>query len=124
MAVSSIRQQILEHIESLSLQEVKVLLSHWLVNSEGDLEDFERLLTNQPNQIIEEAFEFGEIDDALNFQPLTEAQMVEKSLSSLEAYRRKSSGVAHERVREWIESLQQNPRRGAVLVKKPDYGNF
>ncbi|MBW4602912.1 MAG: hypothetical protein KME29_25970 [Calothrix sp. FI2-JRJ7] len=104
MAVSGIRQQILEHIESLLPQEVKVLLSHWLVNSEGDLEDFEPLLTNQLNQIAEEAFEFGEIDTALNFQPLTETQMVEKSLSSLEAYRSKGSGVPHERVREWIES--------------------
>jgi hypothetical protein len=111
MTASGIRQQILEHIEVLSPQEVKVLLSHWLVNSEGDLEDFERLLNNKPDQIIEKAFEFGEIDSALNFKPLTEAQMIEKSLSSLEAYRRKGSGVTHERVREWIENLGTDDER-------------
>jgi hypothetical protein len=111
MTASGIRQQILEHIEVLSPQEVKTLLSHWLANSEGDLEEFKRLLTNKPDQIVEEAFEFGEIDSALNFQPLTEAQMIEKSLSSLEAYRRKGSGVEHERVREWIESLGTDNER-------------
>lgn len=111
MTTSGIRQQILERIESLSPTEVKALLSHWLVNSEGDLEDFERLLTNQPLLGTEEAFEFGEIDSALNFQPLTETQMVEKSLSELEAYRRKGSGVAHFGVREWIESFLTNDER-------------
>ncbi|BAZ11929.1 hypothetical protein NIES4071_37570 [Calothrix sp. NIES-4071] len=62
-------------------------------------------MTNQPKHITEEAFEFGEIDEALNFQPLTEAEMVEKSLSSFEAYRRKGSRVSHERVCEWADSL-------------------
>lgn len=70
-----------------------------------------KLMTNQPEEITEEGFEFGEIDEALNFQPLTEAEMVEKSLSSLEAYRRKGSGVLHERVREWVKSLGTDEER-------------
>lgn len=67
-------------------------------------EDFERLLTNQPTQIAQDAYEFGEIDATLSFQPLTEAQMVAKSLSSLEAYHRKGSGISDDRVRAWVRS--------------------
>jgi hypothetical protein len=105
MTVSSIRQHILNQLQELPPEQVKMLLFNWLSTSEGDLEDFERLLTNQTNRVAEGAFEFGEIDTALNFQPLTEAKMVEKSLSSLEKYRRKNSGVAHDRVRKWVDSL-------------------
>ncbi len=113
MTASIIRQQILEHLEALPGEQVKTLLLTWLTASEGDLEDFERLLTNQSGQTREEfSFEFGEVDAALNFQPLTEAEMVKQSQSALEAYRRKGSGVAHERVREWADSLgtdQEHP---------------
>jgi hypothetical protein len=49
--------------------------------------------------------EVGEIDTALNFQPLTEAQKLQQSLSTIEAYRRRGSGVTHSRVREWADSL-------------------
>jgi hypothetical protein len=111
MTASGIRQQILEQLEGLPPEQVKILLFNWLNISEGDLEDFERLVANQPNQITEEVFEFGEIDTKLNFQPLTESEMVEKSLSSLETYRRKGSGVAHNRVREWVDSLGTNQER-------------
>lgn len=105
MTVSGIRQQILEHLEALPPEQVKILLFNWLSSSEGDLEDFERLLTNQPNQITQDAYEFGEIDTALSFQPLTEAEMIDKSLSSLGAYRIKGSGISHDRVRAWVDSL-------------------
>lgn len=109
--MTDIKQQILSHLEALPPEQVKTLLFNWLSSSEGDLEDFERLLTNQPEQIIDEPLQFGEINEALNFQPLTEAEMVEKSLSSLEAYRRKGSGVSHERVREWVKSLGTDEER-------------
>ncbi|WP_255264347.1 hypothetical protein [Desmonostoc muscorum] len=39
------------------------------------------------------------IDTALNFQPLTQAQMVEQSQSALEMYRRTVSEVAYEPIR-------------------------
>ena len=53
-------------------------------------------------QTTEESLEFGEIDAKLNFQPLTEADMIQQSKSALEAYRRIGSGVEHERVRECL----------------------
>ncbi|BDI20742.1 hypothetical protein ANSO36C_65440 (plasmid) [Nostoc cf. commune SO-36] len=111
MTASNIRQQILEHIETLPPEQVKTLLLTWLTSSSGDLEDFEQLLTNQPPQTTEESFEYGEIDTTLNFQPLTEAQMVQQSQSALEAYRRTGSGVAHDRVREWADSLGTDAER-------------
>ncbi|MBW4617381.1 MAG: hypothetical protein KME21_30035 [Desmonostoc vinosum HA7617-LM4] len=111
MTASNIRQQILEHIETLPPEQVKTLLLTWLTSSSGDLEDFEQLLTNQATQTIEESFEYGQIDAALNFQPLTEAQMVQQSQSALEAYRSTGSGVAHDRVREWADSLGTDTER-------------
>ncbi|MBD0262483.1 MAG: hypothetical protein ICV78_07060 [Tolypothrix sp. Co-bin9] len=111
MTGSNIRQQILEHIETLPPEQVKTLLLTWLTSSSGDLEDFEQLVTNQATQTTEESFEYGEIDAALNFQPLTEAQMVQQSQSALEAYRSTGSGVKHDRVREWADSLGTEQER-------------
>jgi hypothetical protein len=110
MTASNIRQQILEHLEILPPEQVKTLLLTWLTSSSEDLEDFEQLLINQATQTTE-SFECGEIDTALNFQPLTEAQMVQQSQSALEAYRRTGSGVAHNRVREWADSLGTEQER-------------
>ncbi|MBG1260976.1 hypothetical protein [Nostoc commune] len=111
MTASNIRQQILEHIETLPPEQVKTLLLTWLTSSSGDLEDFEQLLTNQATQTTEESFEYGEIDTTLSFQPLTEAQMIQQSQSALEAYRRTGTGVAHDRVREWADSLGTEQER-------------
>jgi hypothetical protein len=105
MIASNIRQQILDHLEPLPGEEVKTLLLTWLTRTSGDLEDFERLLTNESTQTTEESLEYGEIDAGINFQPLTEAEMIEQSKSALEAYLRTGSGVEHERVREWTNSL-------------------
>ncbi|MEH1912406.1 MAG: hypothetical protein V7L05_13550 [Nostoc sp.] len=111
MTASNIRQQILEHVKTLPGEQVKTLLLTWLTGTSTSLEDFERLLTHQVTQTTEESFEYGEIDAALNFQPLTEAQMVHQSQSALEAYRRTGSGMAHDRVREWADSLGTDQER-------------
>ena len=105
MAVNNTRQQILDHLQALPGEQVKTLLLTWLTVSEGDLEDFEQLLSHESTQTTQEVFEYGEIDTALNFQLLTQAQMIEQSRNALEAYRRTGSGVAHERVREWADNL-------------------
>jgi hypothetical protein len=95
MTASNIRQQIFERLEALPGEQVKTLLLTWLTTSSGKLEDFEQLLlTTQATQTTEELFEFGEIDANINFQPLTEAQMIEQSKLALEAYRKEGSGVA------------------------------
>ncbi|MBW4605587.1 MAG: hypothetical protein KME29_40075 [Calothrix sp. FI2-JRJ7] len=44
MTATGIRQQILKHLEPLPPEQVKILLFNWLSSSEGNLEDFERLL--------------------------------------------------------------------------------
>ncbi|PAX45736.1 hypothetical protein [Brunnivagina elsteri] len=105
MTASNIKQQIVEYLEALPSEEVKIILLKWLTGSDGDLEDFERLLTNQSIQEIEKSFEYGDIDAESNFQPLTETQMIQQSKSVLETYQCKGSGVAHNRVREWADSL-------------------
>ncbi|WP_341527313.1 hypothetical protein WKK05_33220 [Nostoc sp. UHCC 0302] len=111
MTASNIRQQILEHLKTLPGEQVKTLLLTWLSGTSNSLEDFERLLTHQTTQTTEESFEYGEIDTGLNFQPLTEAQMLQQSQSALEAYRSKGSGIAHDHVREWAESLGTDRER-------------
>ncbi|MEA5593734.1 hypothetical protein [Rivularia sp. UHCC 0363] len=79
MTAGNIQQQILNHLEALPSEQVKTLLSNFLTNSSGNLEDFEQLLANRPTQDIKKSFEYGEIDAGLNFQALTEAQMVQQS---------------------------------------------
>ncbi len=103
MIASNLKQQILEHLESLPGEQVKTLLLTWLTDSEGNLEDFEQLL--QTTQATEASLEFGEINPNLNFQPLTEAEMIEQSKLALETYLREGSGVPHNQVREWVNSL-------------------
>jgi hypothetical protein len=102
MTASNVRQKIFEHLEFLPGEQVKTLLLTWLTASEGNLEDLEQLLLT--TQATEESL-FGEIDANLNFQPLTEAQMIEQSKLALEVYRKEGSGVPHHRVCEWANSL-------------------
>ncbi|MEA5604882.1 hypothetical protein [Nostoc sp. UHCC 0252] len=111
MTASNIRQEILEYIETLPGEEVKTLLLTWLTRTSASLEDFERLVANQAAQTTEDSFEYGDIKTALNFQPLTEAEMVQQSKTALETYQRKGSGVAHNRVREWVDSLGTEQER-------------
>ena len=91
MTTSNIKQQILEHLQPLPPEQVKTILLRWLTSSSENLEDFEQLLINQPTQAVEESFEYGEVDSALNFQPLTEAEMIQQSKLALENYRRQGS---------------------------------
>ena len=113
MTTGNIKQQVLEHIQALSGEQVKTLLFTWLTGTDERLEAFNWLLTNQPNHTInayeselkEESFEYGEIDTALNFRHLTESQMIQMSKAALEAYRQTRSGTTHDRVRKWSDSL-------------------
>jgi len=105
MTTNNLRQKILERLEPLPGEQVKSLLLKWLVNSYGNLEDFDELLGNQSSEKTEELLNCGEIDSALNFKPLTEEEMIRQSELALEAYRRQGVSVAHSRVREWADSL-------------------
>jgi hypothetical protein len=111
MTANNIKEQILEHLEALPGEQVKSLLKTWLTVTDGDLEDFEQLLSHESTQSIEEILCYGEIDTTLNFQSLTQTEMVEQSRKALEAYRRRGTGVAHERVREWADFLGTDEER-------------
>ena len=105
MTISNIRKQILERLEPLPGEQVKNLLLQWLINSSGNLEDFQELLKSQSHQKIEELLDYGEIDSGLNFRSLTEEEMIRQSKLALEAYHREGFSVNHDRVREWADSL-------------------
>ena len=47
MTISNIRKQILERLEPLPGEQVKNLLLQWIINSSGNLEDFQELLKSQ-----------------------------------------------------------------------------
>ena len=111
MTISNIRKQILERLEPLPGEQVKNLLLQWLINSSGNLEDFQELLKSQSHQKIEELLDYGEIDSGLNFRSLTEEEMIRQSKLALEAYHREGFSVNHDRVREWADSLGTDAER-------------
>lgn len=106
MTQNNIRQKILERLEPLSGEQVKYLLSEWLISASDNLEDFEELLRNESEPRTEELLDYGEIGSTLNLRSLTEAEMVRQSQLALEAYRRQGVSVPHNRVREWADRLE------------------
>ncbi len=99
------QQAIAHHIEALDSERVKALVLDWLSRTSGSLSDFERLLENEPQNADAAALEYGQLDETLTFQPMTDAGMVESSLHVLGEYKRTGNGVSHERVSEWLDSL-------------------
>lgn len=106
MTTSNDRQQIASHVQELGGEQVKALVLDWLSVTDASLLDFERLLETEymhPSDTEESVY--GELDQNLNFHPLTEEQMIQASLDALEEYRKIGGGVSHDRVREWADSL-------------------
>ncbi|MBE9233849.1 hypothetical protein IQ231_19790 [Cuspidothrix issatschenkoi LEGE 03284] len=62
-------------------------------------------LAQEAKNLTTESLEYGEIDTELNFQSLSEKDMIEQSKSALENYRHTGSGVKHEQVQKWANSL-------------------
>ncbi len=69
------------------------------------------LAQEEPN-LATESLEYGEINTELNFQTLSEKDMIEQSKSALETYLRTGSGVKHEQVQKWANSLTINNNNG------------
>jgi hypothetical protein len=69
------------------------------------------LAQEEPN-LATESLEYGEINTELNFQTLSEKDMIEQSKSALETYLRTGSGVKHEQVQKWVNSLTINNNNG------------
>jgi plasmid stabilization system protein ParE len=106
MTTSSDRQQIANHIQKLGGEQVKALVLDWLSATDASLMDFERLLeTEYIHPSDTEKSVYGELDQNLSFNPLTEEQMIDASLDALKEYRNRGGGVSHDRVREWADRL-------------------
>jgi hypothetical protein len=71
------QQAIAHHIEALDSDRVKALVLDWLSKTSGSLSDFERLLESEPQNADVAALEYGQLDETLTFQPMTDAEMVE-----------------------------------------------
>jgi hypothetical protein len=100
------QQAMADHIEALDSGRVKALVLDWLSKTSGSLSDFERLLESEPQNADLAALEYGQLDETLTFQPMTDAEMVESSLHVLEEYKRTGNGVSHERFSEWLDGLE------------------
>ena len=71
-------EQLDAQIQAMPSDSVKAIVLSWLNQSNGNLGDFERLIT--------------EIDTANEFQPLSEAQTIAQSLSVLQDYQTNKMG--------------------------------
>lgn len=96
---------IANYIETLESEQVKALVLNWLSMTDGSLSDFERLLASEFQSPDPAVLEYGQIDETLAFQPMSNSRKIESSLQVLEEYKQAGNGIAHERVREWLDSL-------------------
>lgn len=96
-------KQLHAQIQAMSSDSVKAIVLSWLNQSNGNLSNFERLIA----EIVEETegYQWGEIDTANEFQPLSEEQTIAMSLSVLEDYQTNKTGIGHDRVKQWADSL-------------------
>ncbi|TVP64735.1 MAG: hypothetical protein EA343_04775 [Nodularia sp. (in: Bacteria)] len=62
-------------------------------------------LAQEEQNLGAESLDYGQIDIELNFQSLSEKDMIEQSKSALETYLSTGSGVKHEQVQKWANSL-------------------
>lgn len=90
-------------IQVMPSDAVKAIVLSWLNLSNGNLSDLERLIA----EIAEESdgYQWGEIDTAKEFQPLSEEETIARSLTALEDYQTSKTGISGDRVKEWADSL-------------------
>jgi hypothetical protein len=100
MAIQPLQLQLAESIQALSGDQVKALILRWLMTSDASLIH----LIDQLGA-LETAIELGEVDADGQFQPLSEASMIEHSLSALQHYQQTGIGIDHDRIQEWANSL-------------------
>ena len=81
-------------------EQVKSLMLAWLQDDLQSQEQFSLWVeTAQPN------LEWGNITTQLEFQPLSDAEMLSQSLIALTEYRDSGQSIAHQNVAAWAESL-------------------
>lgn len=97
---------IVHQVEELDSEQVKAFILNWLLETSGSLSDFERLLSRESHHQV--ALEYGQLDEALSFQQMTDAEMTESSLQVLAEYERTHKGISHERVRDWLDAYKDD----------------
>lgn len=86
----------------MSGDRLKEVVLSWLASEEITITAFEQLVENFGD------YEWGRIDEKLQFQPMTEDEMVAESLAVWAEYQRKPDGISHDAVKRWAESLGQD----------------
>jgi hypothetical protein len=105
MAIQSLQLQLAASIQALSGDQVKALILRWLMTSDASLVQLIDHLG-----ALETAMELGEVDADGQFQPLSEASMIERSLAALQHYQQTGIGIAHDRIQEWANSLNPSSK--------------
>jgi hypothetical protein len=96
-------KQLHAKIQVMPSDAVKAIVLSWLNQSNGNLSDFERLIAEITEE--SEGYQWGEIDTANEFQPLSEEQTIAMSLAALQDYQKSKTGISGDRVKEWADSL-------------------
>jgi hypothetical protein len=101
--MTDIQAQIATQVIELDGDQVKSLVLNWLAQPNCTLPDFQHLLEIGAAPV--DSLVYGELDEALQFHPLTEESQIQQSLEVLAEYRRTKAGVPHPQVREWLDSI-------------------
>jgi hypothetical protein len=96
-------KQLHAQIQAMPSDSVKAIVLSWLNQSNGNLSDFERLIAEIAEET--EGYQWGEIDTANEFQPLSEEETIARSLAALQDYQTNKTGIGHDRVKQWADSL-------------------
>jgi hypothetical protein len=99
--MTDIRQQISEQLSSYqNLGALKAAIEDWLA-SDGSFSALQQAL-----QAHRDRYRWGEIDEHLQFVPLSDPEMVAKSLEALADYRRTGKGLTQQQIEQkWMTRL-------------------
>jgi hypothetical protein len=89
-----------ERLQAMPDDQVKLLMMAWLQDDLLVLQQFTSWVeTTQPE------LKWGQIDSDLNFQPLTDDEMIAQSLATLRLYQTSAQGISQNKMTAWAESL-------------------
>ena len=83
-------KQLHAQIQAMPSDSVKAIVLSWLNQSNGNLSDFERLIAEIAEET--EGYQWGEIDTANEFQPLSEEETIAQSPAALQDYQTNNTG--------------------------------
>ena len=108
-------KQLHAKIQVMSSDAVKAIALSGLNQSNGNLSDLERLITEITEE--SEGYQWGEIDTANEFQPLSEKQTIAISLAALQDYQKSKTGISGDRVKEWADNLGSDVLANYAKIK-------